>query len=136
MTKAVTASALVGLGGCAGSLARYGLSLLAQRVVSGWPAGTFAANCLGCLVIGMVAEAASRGEALSPEARLLLATGFCGGFTTMSSMVYETGQMLRADEYAHAAAYVGSTLAASLVAFFAGIVVVRLAIRMAGGLWN
>ncbi len=136
MTRAVTASILVGLGGAIGSLARYGVSLGAQRLSSEWPLGTLAANCLGCLVIGIVTEAAGRGEAISPETRLLLATGLCGGFTTMSSMVYETGQMLQGDEYAHAAVYVGSTLAASVLAFFAGVVAVRLALRIGGGAWN
>jgi CrcB protein len=132
----MTASVLVGLGGCVGSLARYGLSLLAQRYTMDWPLGTFAANCLGCLAIGVVAELAARGEVITPEVRLLLATGFCGGFTTMSSMVYETGQMLRADELLHASAYVAATLLCSLAAFFAGAAGVRLLTRMAGALWS
>lgn len=136
MAHPATASLLVGLGGCVGSLARYGLSLAAQRLSMDWPLGTFAANCLGCLAIGAIAEAAARGEGLRPEVRLLLATGFCGGFTTMSSMIYEAGQMLRTDEVLHAVAYLGGTLLASLAAFFGGVIVVRALVRMAGALWN
>jgi CrcB protein len=136
MAHPATAALLVGVGGGLGSLARYGLSLVAQRSALDWPLGTFAANCLGCLFIGAIAQCAARGEALSPEARLFLATGFCGGFTTMSSMIYEAGQMLRADEILHASFYVGVTLLGSLLAFFLGAVAVRVALRMAGGVWS
>jgi CrcB protein len=136
MTQPATAAFLVGVGGGLGSLARYGLSLVVQRVVVDWPAGTFAANCLGCLCIGMIAQFAARGEALSPEARLFLATGFCGGFTTMSSMVYEAGQMLRSGEVLHASFYVAATLVGSLLAFFLGATLIRLAPRVAGALWS
>jgi CrcB protein len=119
-----------------GSLARYWLGLTAQRLGVDWPLGTFAANGLGCLLIGAIAQLTARGDTLSPEARLFLATGFCGGFTTLSSMIYETNQMLRIDEYLHAAFYVGVTLVCSMLAFLLGAMAVRLALRMASGAWN
>ena len=136
MGQPATAALLVGVGGCAGSLARYGLSLAAQRLAVQWPLGTFAANCLGCLCIGAIAEFAARGEALSPEARLFLATGFCGGFTTLSSLIYEAQQMIRANELLHASLYVGMTLGCSMLAFLLGAMAVRVALRMAGGPWS
>ena len=136
MAQPATATLLVGVGGCIGSLARYGLSLAAQRLAVQWPLGTFAANCLGCLCIGAIAEFAARGEALSPEARLFLATGFCGGFTTLSSLIYETNQMIRAHEILHASLYVGATLVGSMLAFFLGALALRVALRTAGGLWS
>ncbi len=136
MSKGLTSSLLVGIGGFAGSLARYGLSLLAQGVSIEWPFGTLAANVLGCFAIGAVAELSSRGEALSPETRLFLATGFCGGFTTMSSMVYETMQMVKGNEYFLASLYAGVTLIGSIAAFLAGAIIVRMALKATGGLWN
>lgn len=136
MAHPATAALLVGIGGGAGSLARYGLSLAAQRLSVAWPLGTFAANCLGCLVIGAVVHLASRGETLSPEARLFLATGFCGGFTTLSSLIYETGEMIRADEVLHASAYVGGTLVCSMLAFYLGAIAARVLLRTVGGLWS
>ncbi len=136
MTNPWALSVLVGVGGGVGSVARYGLSVCAQRFSLEWPVGTLAANVLGCLFIGAIAELAARGEALSPEMRLALATGFCGGFTTMSSMVYETAQMLRASEYLHAALYAAGTFLLSMAAFVAGIAVVRTLIKLGGGLWN
>jgi len=129
-------SLLVGVGGFAGSVARYGLSLGAQRFSIEWPAGTLAANVLGCLVIGIVTALCVRGESLSPETRLVLAAGFCGGFTTMSSMIYETAAMLRASEYLHAFVYAAGTFFLSLAAFAIGVVGFRILVRIGGGIWS
>jgi CrcB protein len=87
-------------------------------------------------VIGLIAEASAATEALTPELRLLLATGFCGGFTTMSSFMYETVQMARAQEYMHAAIYLGATIAGSALAFGIGSILVKLVLKSTGGLWN
>jgi len=136
MTNPWTLSLFVGIGGFAGSIARYGLSIGAQRLSIDWPAGTLAANVLGCLVIGIITAVFARGEALSPETRLVLATGFCGGFTTMSSLIYETAAMIRASEYLHAFVYAAGTFFLSLTAFAVGIVGLRILFRIGGGVWN
>lgn len=136
MTNAWGISLLVGVGGFAGSIARYGLSITSQRFLIDWPIGTLAANVLGCLAIGIVTSLSSRGETLSPELRLALATGFCGGFTTMSSMIYETAEMIRASEYLHASLYAAGTFLFSLAAFVAGVIAVRTLINIGGGLWS
>jgi len=136
MTNPWSISLLVGLGGFAGSVARYGLSVASQRYSLEWPIGTLAANVLGCLAIGILTGLSARGEAVSPEMRLALATGFCGGFTTMSSMVYETAEMLRASEYVHATLYAAGTFLLSMTAFAAGVIAVRILVRIGGGLWN
>jgi fluoride exporter len=129
-------SVLVGLGGFAGSVARYHLSLTSQRFSIEWPLGTMAANVLGCFIIGVIMALSARGETISPAGRLALATGFCGGFTTMSSMIYESGEMLRASEYLHAGIYVSGTLLLSMAAFFAGMLLVHVIFRTGGGSWN
>jgi len=136
MTNALGISLLVGVGGFAGSIARYGLSVTSQRFSIEWPIGTLAANVLGCLAIGIITALSSRGETLSPELRLALATGFCGGFTTMSSMIYETAEMIRASEYFHATLYAAGTFLSSMAAFVAGIMAVRTLLKIGGGLWN
>ncbi len=128
----LAASAIVGAGGFAGSVARYGVTLACQRFYAGLPYGTMAANILGCFVIGLIAALSDRTEALSPAVRLLLATGFCGGFTTMSSMIYETAQMLRSGDYFHGSFYVAATLVGSMAAFVAGSLLLRLLIRGMG----
>jgi CrcB protein len=136
MTNAWGISLLVGVGGFAGSIARYGLSVTSQRFSIEWPIGTLAANVLGCLAIGILTGLSSRGETLAPELRLALATGFCGGFTTMSSMIYETAEMIRASEYLHATLYAAGTFLLSMAAFVAGVTAVRVLIKIGGGLWN
>jgi fluoride exporter len=136
MTHPLLISLLVGFGGFAGSVSRYGLSVTSQRLSIDWPIGTLAANVLGCLFIGIITELSARGETISPEVRLALATGFCGGFTTMSSMIYETAQMLRAREYLHATTYAAGSFLLSLIAFVVGLMLVRILIRTGGGLWN
>lgn len=136
MTNTLSISLLVGVGGFAGSMARYGLSVASQRLSIDWPIGTLTANVLGCLAIGILAGLSSRGETLSPEIRLALATGFCGGFTTMSSMIYETAAMIRANEYLHATLYAAGTFLFSMAAFVAGIMAVRTLVKIGGGSWN
>jgi CrcB protein len=127
---------LVGLGGFAGTLARYGLSLASQRFSFEWPLGTLASNVLGCLLIGSITGWSARIETVSPEVRLVLATGFCGGFTTLSSLIYETGEMLRASEHWHATLYVAGSLVLSMSAFVLGLMAVRMLIKSEGGLWS
>jgi fluoride exporter len=127
---------LVGCGGFAGSLSRYGISVVSQRFSIEWPVGTFTANILGCLLIGIFTELTARTGSVSPEVRLALATGFCGGLTTMSSMIYEAAAMIRASEYMHATLYTAGSFLLSMAAFIAGIMAVKLLIRAGGGVWS
>jgi len=126
----------VGAGGCVGSIARYLMSVLGQRLSIVWPVGTFASNVAGCFLIGVFSHLALQTEVLSPSTRLLLTAGFCGGFTTMSSMIYETGQMTQSREYLHAVVYLGGTVAVCFLAFFAGMLIARLIWKTGGGPWN
>ncbi|OPL18770.1 MAG: hypothetical protein AVO35_13130 [Candidatus Aegiribacteria sp. MLS_C] len=127
---------LVGLGGFAGSAARYGLSIASQRFSIEWPIGTLAANVIGCLALGIITGISARGETVPPEIRLALAAGFCGGFTTMSSMIYEVARMIRASEYLHATMYAAGTFLLSMAAFITGIMEVRVFAKIGGALWN
>jgi fluoride exporter len=78
----------------------------------------------------------ARVETITPEVRLVLATGFCGGFTTLSSLIYETGEMLRASEHWQATLYVAGSFVASMIAFVLGLVAVRMLIKPGSGLWS
>jgi CrcB protein len=112
----------VGLGSMLGGLSRYGLSLATQSVSAfSLPWGTLASNLAGCLAIGVITGIGGRSELLSTEMRLLLATGFCGGFTTMSSFVYELGQFVQDQEYFFASTYFVATLAGAGLAFALGL---------------
>ncbi len=115
---------LVGLGSMFGGVSRYGMTLLTQNVSAfSLPYGTLVSNLAGCLVIGLIAGFSGRSELLSTEMRLLLATGFCGGFTTMSSFIYELGQFVQDKEYFFASTYFVATLAGAGLAFALGLLI-------------
>jgi CrcB protein len=115
---------MVGLGSMLGGVSRYGMSLLTQNASAfSLPYGTLLSNLAGCLLIGLIAGFGDRTELLSTEMRLLLATGFCGGFTTMSSFVYELGQFVQDKEYFFASTYFVATLAGAGLAFALGLLI-------------
>ena len=119
----------VGFGGFAGSVLRYSLSLLGQRYSVTFPHGTLWANLGGCLILGAVSALAAKSGALSPNLRLLLATGLCGGFTTMSTFMYEMSRFGQDSEYWVASGYFAATLAGGALAFWAGTLAVRLLMK-------
>ena len=93
----------VGGGGALGSIARYALSngLLAGHALLGFPAGTFAVNAAGSLLIGILLTSLR-----SETAAWLLVVGFCGGFTTFSTFSADAVRLLRTGEWGSAGLYV------------------------------
>jgi CrcB protein len=91
--------------GAVGTLARYGLSGLVQRLLpTEFPWGTLAVNALGCLLFGIVWSLAEERMLISGQTRIILLIGFMGAFTTFSTFAFETGQMLDDSEWLLAAA--------------------------------
>jgi fluoride exporter len=80
------------LGGGLGSLVRYGISLSISRLEINFPLATLISNVTACFLIGLLTAATTKGN-LSDAHRLLLATGFCGGFSTFSTFSNETLQL-------------------------------------------
>jgi CrcB protein len=112
----------VGLGSMLGGVSRYAMTLVTQNYAFlSIPFGTLISNIAGCLLIGLVAGIGASSQLLSTEMRLLLATGFCGGFTTMSSFVYELGQFIQDKEYFYASSYFVITMAGAGLAFLLGL---------------
>ena len=96
----------------AGGISRYGLTLATQGISAfSLPYGTLISNLAGCLIIGLFAGFGAKTELMSSELRLLLATGFCGGFTTLSSFIYELGQFVQRGSAQEAANAGGALLA-------------------------
>ena len=109
---------LVGFGSFFGGVVRYLVTrMLSAMVVSPYPFGTFAVNILGCFVIGFV-SALPVGSLLSPNTRLLLTTGLCGGFTPFSTFMNENATLLKDGMPTTALLY---TFASLLVGFLAVI---------------
>lgn len=118
---------LVGLGGMAGCLARYWIGGWVQQLSDAdFPFGTMTVNLAGCFVIGFVLALSLDRGVLGPNTRLLLTTGFCGGFTTMSTFSYETVALLADGQNGMALWYVGGTIAGSLIAVLLGQLAGRL----------
>ena len=79
------------IGGGLGAVSRYGLSLAAARLAGPhYPWGTLAANLIGCLLIGALADLGARTALVPPQTRLFLVTGFLGGLTTFSTYALES----------------------------------------------
>ena len=120
----------VGLGSMLGGVSRYGMTLLTQNYAAlSIPFGTLISNIAGCLLIGLIAGIGATTQVMSTEMRLLLATGFCGGFTTMSSFVYELGQFIQDKEYFYASSYFVATMAGAGLAFVLGLLLSELLVR-------
>jgi fluoride exporter len=113
---------LVGLGGGAGSVARF----LCQRGVQvfyphAFPFGTMLVNVAGCILIGILIGLFEKGEIVKPEWRLLLATGFCGGFTTFSAFAAENVQLLKDGRLLYFSIYTVASVVLGILGTYLGI---------------
>jgi fluoride exporter len=117
---------LVGIGGLLGSVARYAVALLfAGQSSSTFPFATLVVNIAGCFLIGIVFALSERGNIVSPEWRIFLTTGFCGGFTTFSTFSYESLRLLEDGEIIYLSANILISVVAGLAATYLGILLVR-----------
>ena len=84
------------IGGAAGTIARYLLAGVTYRFMgTGFPYGTLVVNISGCFLLGLLATLADKKFILGPDAKVLLMIGFCGAFTTFSTLIFETDGLVR-----------------------------------------
>lgn len=113
--------------GACGTLARYGLSGLVQRVAgTGFPWGTVSVNALGCLLFGLVWTLTSERFPGTGEMRIVVLTGFLGAFTTFSTYMAETGNLLADGEQMYAIGNILLQNGVGVVLFFVGMALGRL----------
>ena len=111
------------IGGGLGSVARYLLSKL--NVLHIIPFGTLVANVVGCFLIGLLLAYINRNQLLSKEIVLLLATGFCGGFTTFATFAYENQVFLKSENYLHFFMYAAFSFILGIGAVLFGISLIK-----------
>ena len=123
----LTALALVFGGGGLGSVARYALMLLVARQwpVAALPLPTLAVNVIGAFVMGILLELLALRVSLPAPQRLLLITGFLGGFTTFSAFSLDCALLLERGDYTVVAIYIGLSIGGTIVALFAGSGLIR-----------
>jgi CrcB protein len=117
---------LVFVGGGLGSILRFAIGKWLNSPDTGIPYGTFLANILGSLCIGFILGWAIKNNQLNSGAVLLLATGFCGGFTTFSTFAYENHMLLKTGDLFNFALYTIASLVLGFAAVFGGMALSRL----------
>ena len=112
---------IVGIGSFFGGGARFLLS----KVIQSWtfisfPFGTFAVNIIGCFLIGFFSGMSYGGSLMSPSTKLILTTGFCGGFTTFSTFMNESSSLLKDGNFFYLSLYIFGSLVVGMIAVLAG----------------
>ena len=122
--------ALVAVGGAVGTLARHGIAeaLDPDRL---FPLATFLVNVTGSFALGALLAVLLVRDHSAPanRPRLLLGTGFLGGYTTYSALAVETDTLLRGDHVALGLTYAAGSVVAGLVAAYAGVAAARAVAR-------
>ncbi|RUM25503.1 fluoride efflux transporter CrcB [Rhizobium vallis] len=117
---------LVAVGGAIGSVLRYYVGQWGLRLMGpAFPWGTLAVNVVGCFGIGVITELIARKFNASVELRLLLVTGFLGGFTTFSAFSLDAISLFERGEAVAGSVYVAASVGFSIAAAIAGLAIMR-----------
>lgn len=118
---------LVGLGGGMGSVLRYLISVMTSRYFAhSFPFATFVVNLTGCLLIGLLMGVIGRNAGADSDLKLLLVTGFCGGYTTFSAFSLENIQLIQSGHVSTALWYIGLSVILGVLAVGLGLYLAKL----------
>ncbi len=121
---------LAGIGGFIGSITRYVTTVFVHKIFpTNFPLGTLIVNLVGCFLIGIILGLFEKGEVLSPEMRLMLSVGFCGGLTTFSTFTNDTINLINDREVLFLMLYMG-------VSIFLGISLTLLGKTVVNYIWR
>jgi len=110
---------VISIGAAIGGVFRYGLaSFIQKKVESFFPYGTLIVNITGSFILGFVMYYLDEKEFLSPQMRLFLTVGLCGGFTTFSTFSYETLNLIKNSQFLLAAFNVLGSVFLCLIAIY------------------
>jgi len=117
---------LIAIGGAIGSVSRYGCQKwIYQLFPHPFPLGTFVVNILGSLLIGLFFGLSEKGNIMSPEWRIFLTTGLCGGYTTFSTFSFESLSLVKEGNYVYALMYIVLSVMFGLMAVWLGTIIVK-----------
>lgn len=113
---------IVGAGSFMGGGLRFLVSKLAASCISSsiFPYGTFTVNIVGCLLIGILSSMQWTHGIMNDSTKLLAITGFCGGFTTFSTFINESGMLIKNDGLLWAAGYIVFSVTIGFLALVLG----------------
>lgn len=117
---------LVFVGGGIGSMLRYLISKTFNSYFQHFFLGTFLVNSVGCLLIGILLGLSLKSNYLNQNYTLLLATGFCGGFTTFSTFAFEEHSLLRTGELLHFSLYTLASISIGVIAIAIGLWIAKM----------
>ncbi len=116
----------VGLGGAAGSILRYLTSVVTLKFYSAsFPVATFIVNVIGCFLAGLIFGSITQESAEAQNLKVLLLTGFCGGFTTFSAFALENVRLMNSGNLSTAVLYTIASIVAGLLAAWLGLSITR-----------
>ncbi|HKK20885.1 MAG TPA: CrcB family protein [candidate division Zixibacteria bacterium] len=112
---------LLALAGAVGTLTRYGIAGLVQRIAgASFPWGTMTVNICGCFLAGLLWALFENRWPVSGDIRAMLLIGFMGAFTTFSAFILETGQLARSAEWMSAILNLFAQIGFGLIALTVG----------------
>ena len=118
---------IVGIGSFFGGGLRYAVGrIVGVGTSTVFPLSTFVVNIVGCLLIGMLSTIAMRQGWLTPTMRLLLITGFCGGFTTFSTFISENVNLCSSGHQLMSLAYMSASIIVGIAAFWLGCMIIKI----------
>ncbi|WP_394970582.1 fluoride efflux transporter CrcB [uncultured Croceitalea sp.] len=112
---------LVFIGGGLGSALRFLISKTLNPTFQHFFLGTFIVNMVGCLLIGIILGFSAKSNLLPQNYTLLLATGFCGGFTTFSTFAFEKHSLLKSGDFLQLAIYLITSIIIGVLAVMFGL---------------
>lgn len=116
----------VGLGGAVGSVLRYLThSITIKYYADTFPLATFIVNVAGCFIAGLIFGLITQETTETENLKLLLITGFCGGFTTFSAFALENVKLMNSGNTTIAILYIIASVATGLLAVWMGLLITR-----------
>ena len=117
---------IAGAGGFIGTILRFLVSRYFQEnTLSLFPWGTLTVNISGSLLIGIFYGLSERGNILSPDVRIFLTVGLCGGYTTFSTLANDSFILLQEREWLKLSLYTTMSFFLGLVAVYLGRIIIK-----------